>query len=220
MLAMLPIGCGKEEAPPSPPAVSVSHSSGDAELSVSDASSNIQKEGAASPDPSVRSISAMPSVRTAGGTDSPDVPSFLPLRKADVGETATYVDAAGKTLRYEIIKIDGEDVTTRVSMLDASGHPLGEPALRHNERDDDLLATQASGHAAQRQASRVSVDAAGKSWNALMFTDTWTDEGVHYVRRSWVSEDVPVFGLIRMELTGDNITEAKLELRSFATATK
>ena len=50
--------------------------------------------------------------------------------------------------------------------------------------------------------------------------DRWTDEGVSYIRRTWVSSSVPVFGTIRMELTGGEKMEAKLELVSLKPATR
>ena len=55
----------------------------------------------------------------------------------------------------------------------------------------------------------------GKIWDAWLYEDRWIDEGIHYVRRSWVSETAPVFGLLRMELHGDEALEAQMELTDF-----
>jgi hypothetical protein len=54
-----------------------------------------------------------------------------------------------------------------------------------------------------------------KTWDAWLYEDRWIDEGIHYVRRSWVSNDVPVLGLLKMELYGDETLEARLELTNY-----
>ena len=56
---------------------------------------------------------------------------------------------------------------------------------------------------------------AGRSWGAVLYEDRWTDEGVSYVRRTWVHPEVPVSGTLRLELYGDNVLEARLELAAF-----
>ena len=51
----------------------------------------------------------------------------------------------------------------------------------------------------------------------MLYEDRWTDEQIHYVRRTWVSRDAPVFGVIRMELHGDGVLEARLKLIAMGT---
>ncbi len=150
--------------------------------------------------------------------DEPTVALFTPLTDAATGEKVSYVDLDGRTLHYEIVEVDAAQVTTRVSLLDPAGRPLGQPAMRYDRRDADLLARRAARTKATRAARRVQIEAAGRRWDAVLYEDRWIDEEVHYVRRSWVSERVPVFGLIRMELTGDGTMEARLELRDMARA--
>ena len=48
--------------------------------------------------------------------------------------------------------------------------------------------------------------------DAICYEDRWVDEDIAYVRRTWVNPQVPVFGTIRMELYGDGVLEARLEL--------
>jgi hypothetical protein len=62
------------------------------------------------------------------------------------------------------------------------------------------------------------IEAAGRRWAAIVYEDRWTDEEIAYVRRTWVSPEVPYLGVIRMELTGNGQVEARLVLREFGGA--
>jgi hypothetical protein len=68
---------------------------------------------------------------------------------------------------------------------------------------------------AERQVSPARIGAAGRNWSALLYEDRWTDEEVQYVRRTWVSTEAPLFGILRMQLRGDGELEARLELKAF-----
>ena len=137
--------------------------------------------------------------------------SFTPLRDAVVGEQARYVAMDNRILEYRVTEVTTSDVTTRVVVLD-QGKPLGQPATRVDGRDTDLLAAEAGRVKAQRRASSETIQATGRTWEATCYQDRWIDEGVSYVRRTWVSPAVPVFGIIRMELHGADRLEARLEL--------
>jgi len=105
-------------------------------------------------------------------------------------------------------------VTTSVTIYE-SGKPLGLPATREDMRAWDPLATLARSTEATRTATRSVVEVADRSWDAAVYEDRWTDEGVAYVRRTWVHPEAPVFGTLRIELYGDNVLEARLELTAF-----
>ncbi len=101
-------------------------------------------------------------------------------------------------------------VKTEVTVT-LDGRALGMPAVREDLRTAEPLAweTPADG---RRQTSRTTIHAAGRDWEALLYEDRWTDEGIRYVRRTWVGNDAPTFGIIRTELTGDGTLEARMEL--------
>jgi len=136
---------------------------------------------------------------------------FQPLMDAAPGEWAGYAALDGRTLRYDITAIEQDLVTTRLTTQQGT-HFLGQPATRQDRRDWEPQLRRGAAAQGSRRTSRASVQAAGRTWNAILFEDQWSDEGVEYRRRTWVSAEAPVFGLVRMELTGDGMLEARLEL--------
>jgi hypothetical protein len=155
--------------------------------------------------------------RAAEGSSSkpastqPAVPAFLPLGDAAVGEWAEYTSLVGWTIRHQVVEAQPGRVVVEVEVSGPEGR-IGLPSRRTESRDSDPLADQAQRVDARRQLSRSRVDAAGTSWDALLYEDRWTDEEIAYVRRTWVSPAVPVFGTLRMELYGDGELEARIEL--------
>jgi len=136
---------------------------------------------------------------------------FLPLADAVEGEWALYAAMDSRAVRYEITRVTTTTVMTRVTVRD-HGKPLGLPAVRQDPRALDPVARQADAVTADRRPIDAIIEAAGRPWNATLYEDRWTDEEIRYLRRTWVSPQVPVFGMIRMELYGDDVMEAKLEL--------
>ncbi len=153
---------------------------------------------------------------TSAPASQPTIPAFQPLADARPGEWARYTAVGERALRYEVESVSGAVVRTRVQVTQ-SGKPLGETAFREDNPDLDPLARQARIHGAAREARLTRVDAAGRSWNAWLYEDHWSEEEIGYIRRTWVSEQVPVFGIIRMELIGDGEIEARLELTDCST---
>jgi hypothetical protein len=117
-------------------------------------------------------------------------------------------------IHYRILEVGSKTVSTEVSVYER-GKLLGLPAVREDARDANPLAGRNRAAGASRAARAAQVEAAGQSWDTIVYEDRWTDEEIHYVRRTWASEQVPVFGIIRMELRGDNRLEARLELAAF-----
>jgi len=142
------------------------------------------------------------------------VPAFRPLTDAVAGEWAVYAAMDSHQIRYDISKAGGAVVHTQVRVF-RDGKPLGEPALRDDQRDWDPLAAQPGARQARRTMTRRTIEAAGRRWDAMCYEDCWIDEGIHYVRKTWVSPQVPVFGTIRVELYGDAVLEAQMELTRF-----
>jgi hypothetical protein len=147
---------------------------------------------------------------------------FRPLADARPGEWATYSAMNSRTIRYEVVgsRDDGprdDLVQIRVEVRDG-GRPLGLPATREERRDFDPLAKVAPVEGASQTVKPAPVQAAGRNWEATLYEDRWTSEDVQYVRKTWVSPQAPVFGTLRMELTGDGAVEARLELTAYGMA--
>lgn len=144
-------------------------------------------------------------------TTSASVQAFAPLQDAVRGEWADYETLGGGRLRYEIIATRIATVITRVETW-MEGKPLGEPALREDDRSLDSVAALTEHDEAARSCRPDVIELGGRRWNVLLYEDRWTEEEVAYVRRTWVSPEVPVFGLLRLELHGDGQLEARLNL--------
>lgn len=220
-LLALSAGCdrGQPGSRPAPPASTPAAQAPPSETAPAkappDGSAEVETALAQVPPAAVTPGEAVPNSTptSTGPTDPVDLP-FRPLAEATTGEWAVYATADGRKLRYDVARVTGAAVTTRVTVYD-QGKPLGLPALREDPRDYDLPAVQPAVKPVERRTARETIDVAGRSWNATLYETRWTDEGVAYVRRLWVSEEAPVFGLVRMELTGDGTVEARLELTAF-----
>ncbi|NLX23690.1 MAG: hypothetical protein GXY55_18710 [Phycisphaerae bacterium] len=143
-----------------------------------------------------------------------EVPSFEPLADAKAGEWARFVALESYEILYEVMHAGMVSVDVQVTVL-MNGRPLGLPAGREELRDYDPVATFTRGRRAERASHAAVIEAAGRSWDVTVYEEQWTDEGVRYLRRTWVSPAAPVFGMVRMEQYGDNDLEARLELTGF-----
>jgi len=142
------------------------------------------------------------------------VPTFEPLADAEVGEWVRLRAMESREIRYEVVRAGAATVTTRVAIFE-NGKPLGLPSMREDMRNWDPLAASARSTKAVRSANRATIETAGRSWDALLYEDRWTEEGVSYVRRTWVHPEAPVLGTLRMELKGGTAVESRLELIAF-----
>jgi hypothetical protein len=166
------------------------------------------------PESSTASAAAPESIAATQPSITTEVPPFEPLADARVGEWARLVGLNGRELRYEVVQAKAATVATRVTVYE-SGRPLGLPATREDMRAWDPLAALARSTEAARTATRSEVEVAGRSWDAVLYEDRWTGEGVSCVRRTWVCPEAPVFGTLRIELYEDNVLETRLELSAF-----
>lgn len=137
---------------------------------------------------------------------------WLPLADAAPGEWAEYETLEGHRLRYEVTRVTSYEVLTRVTFRE-SGRTWGEPAIREDDPQVDLLAGEAERRQAHRRVAEETLDgAAGRSWQATLHEAHWSDDDLPYVRRTWVHPQVPYMGTLRMELHGDGRLEARLTL--------
>ena len=127
------------------------------------------------------------------------------------GDWAMLAAQEGRQLRYEIVEVAPDAITTRVEVF-LEGRPQGRATLRRDPCASDLIPPPTSNASAERQVTKADCEAAGRRWRCFRYEDRWTDEDVTYVRYTWVSDEAPLFGIVRMELHGDDTREAELEL--------
>ena len=165
--------------------------------------------------PAKTRITTAPSTRAAQPIHTAEeVPTFTPLINAAANEWVRYAAMDERILEYRVLSVEHSKITTQVRVYE-QGYPLGQAALRVDARDGDPVADLAQRVGAQRTARETSIHTAGRTLSAICYEDRWIDEEVPYVRRTWVSPKVPVFGTIRMELYGADLLEARLELVDF-----
>ncbi|NLX14876.1 MAG: hypothetical protein GXY44_14670 [Phycisphaerales bacterium] len=148
---------------------------------------------------------------TAPARASTEIASYMPLQNAKVGEFASYAALDDIQVHYRIVDVDTVGALVEIEVYQA-GKPLGLPARRMEKRDIDPMQREAARAQADRNVTSTVINAASRSWNALLYEDRWVDEDILYVRRTWVSLEAPILGILRMELEGDGQLEARLEL--------
>jgi len=139
------------------------------------------------------------------------VPGFEPLSDAVAREWSRLAAMGRREVLYEVTDVRAATVTMRVTVFEG-GKPLGLPVLREDFRSVDPVAVAVAAVKARRGWGQVAVELGGRTWDAVFYEDRWADEGVDYVRRTWVSSEAPVFGVLKMELYGDGQLESALEL--------
>ena len=142
---------------------------------------------------------------------SDQVPPFQSLQQATVGQRVQYACLREQTIQYAITEATETFVTVETRVYDHQWL-VGLPSLRKEPRSLDPLERQASHHRCTRHGEPALVQAAGRQFRAMLYEDTWSDEAVQYTRRTWVSPEVPIYGIVRMELLGDGQIEARMEL--------
>lgn len=207
-------GCDRDRRPPAPPPAAALKGSQPHPIAVLQVPVELRPEAEApvrgEPAVTVTEPAAEP-IAPGGVPAAGLVPAFTPLADAAVGERARLKAMGGRELLYEVLEVRAATVTLRVTVFD-HGKPLGSPAQREDFKTTDPVAVAVAAVKARRAAEAVAVELAGRTWDATLYEDRWMDEGVSYVRRTWVSPEAPVFGILRMELYGDDQLEASLEL--------
>ncbi len=89
---------------------------------------------------------------------------------------------------------------------------LGEPAIREDRHTYDPVRTLDASYDPTITMEPATIEAADRTWEADLYESRWTSEGIDYVRRTWVSDEAPVMGILRMELRGGKLLEARLQL--------
>jgi hypothetical protein len=119
-----------------------------------------------------------------------------------------------QTEEVRIIAIDAGIAGIELKMS-WRGKPLGLPTIRPERADEDPIAAHARRVGAQVTVEEAVLEAAGRRWPCRLVTEDWLEEGVRYVRRTWICEAVPVYGIVRMEQTADGRPAASMDLLEY-----
>lgn len=155
-----------------------------------------------------------PSTAPADSQPVAQAPPFHPLEHAQLGQWARYRAMEKMEIVYRIKAVRGREVEVQIEAY-RDGSAMGIPTRRTEPRDRDPLAARGALTNAQRSCRPDTITLAGKKWDALCYEDRWSDEGIAYHRRTWVSAEVPVYGIILIEKTGNGIPESRIELMAW-----
>jgi len=211
-------GCGRDETPGAPPTGSVVPTvmSSAIAASIPDTADPETVSPLSTSSSAGRDAAATQASATQPAATQPVAPPapLSPCRQGidqHPGQWAIFTALDGRQLRYEVIEVTSEAIVTRVEVFQ-DGRPLGLPATRRDVCASDIIPPPTNKAPVDRRVTASRCRAARRDWSALCYEDRWMDEEIAYVRRTWVSDDAPVFGLVRMELHGDDALEARFEL--------
>ena len=144
---------------------------------------------------------------------------MAPLLNVQEGDWAVYEMLDGYGQRLTAVATDRADVRLR---LEGFRHrrPVGLPTtitlpVDYDAGLDDsrLSAAEAIiGDTIDLAAREETIQAASRNWSARRTEAVWDEEGVHYVRTTWVSPDAPLSGLVRQETRADGKLTHRTEL--------
>ncbi len=152
-----------------------------------------------------------PSFTTAPASAAASGPVFAPLQDAVAGEWCRYRMRDDQSQEVRVVGVESGAVLVEVKMF-RRGRPFGRPAIRREPPDRDPILVHPARVPADVAVTEAAVEAAGSVWPCRLVTETWTDEEVAYVRRSWYCAKAPAYGLVRMEMTADGRPYAAMEL--------
>jgi hypothetical protein len=141
-------------------------------------------------------------------------PDFRPLADAKAGEWCRFGLRDEQVEELRVKGIEGDAVAIEVRMFRA-GQPLGLPAVRVERASFNPLRQHESRLTIAVTTEPATVEAAGYSWPCRLVTETWIDEEVPTVRKTWICEAAPVFGIVRSERYDEGKRVAFMELLDF-----
>lgn len=99
------------------------------------------------------------------------------------------------------------------------GRPAGLPTIREEPIDVDWVLRAATRDKATVTSRPTTLRVAERDWPTRLTIARWRLEGVEYERRTWISSDAPIYGLVRMDMTAGDALEASMELIDFGDST-
>ncbi|MBN1344231.1 MAG: hypothetical protein JXQ73_16210 [Phycisphaerae bacterium] len=140
------------------------------------------------------------------------------LSRAKVGQWARYRSAGGFEQRLEVVDVTRAKVHLRLQMW-LDGRPAGLPTIREEPIDVDWVLRAATRDKATVTSRPTTLRVAERDWPTRLTIARWRLEGVEYERRTWISSDAPIYGLVRMDMTAGDALEASMELIDFGDST-
>jgi len=140
-----------------------------------------------------------------------------PLMDAAVGDWVAYRTInGGQHLRVTHLTRLLAEVEVR-SQYD--GKMVGLPAIRSLRQDSDYALDFADSDGAAVEFGRETIAAAGRRWDCRLTIARWNSGSTSCERRIWMHREIPVYGMVRMELRAGGRLTAQMELVGFGHAT-
>lgn len=140
-------------------------------------------------------------------------PRMQRLEHAEPGEWAIYRSLQGA---QRIRLINTTQLLAEFEVLPIlDGRPVGLPAVRTSPLSGDYALDLAADEGAVVEFGSETIDAAGRSWTCRRTVARRQLGAATLERRTWMSADAPLEGLVRMELRADGRLTARLELIAF-----
>ena len=140
--------------------------------------------------------------------------TLTPLTDAQAGDWARYQMMGNQRMSLRVTKTTDSRVTIEVEMIIA-GKPLVLPAVRVEPRDLNRPRQHARKHDARLTVTPDAIEIAGRRWNARRLDASWTDEEIRYRRITWIADDAPLYGVLKMTQTADGEEVASMQLIEF-----
>jgi hypothetical protein len=144
-----------------------------------------------------------------------EVERIAPLATATVGDWAVYETADGAQrveVKHKTLLLAEVEVRTVVQ-----GRPVGLPAVRELRQTFDygLDAWGAEEKIGEPRVTYETVEAAGRRWRCRLTVMQWRSGGGTCERRVWMSDEAPVYGLVKSEVSVDGALRMRMTLKEY-----
>src|SRR5581483_5409402 len=128
-----------------------------------------------------------------------------PLDRAKVGQWVLYKMANEMSMKQSIAKVEGQKVTIKNEMwIKGEALPANETPVDLRRKSDSPAERSAKGDAPKVEDGELEIN--GHKLKCRVYTNGTV--------KTWVSDDVPVTGIVRQELNG----KATMELQGYGNA--
>jgi len=147
---------------------------------------------------------------TATTKPSVEFERIMPLTVASEGDWVAYrtLDGAQRLTVVHTTQLLA-DVEVRTFF---KGKMVGQPAVRSMRQESDYARDLAESEGAVLEFGRATICAADRDWDCRWSVARWKVGATSYERRIWMSPDIPIYGVARMELEVDGKVTARMEL--------
>lgn len=135
---------------------------------------------------------------------------IMPLTVAADGDWASYrTQNGGQRLTVLHTTQLLADVEVRTFL---KGKMIGQPAVRSMRQESDYARDLADSDGAVLEFGRANIRVAGRDWDCRLSVARWKAGTSSYERRIWMSPDIPIYGVAKMELLVNGKITARMEL--------